>query len=181
MISSRSKWLNVLSLALLSCSVLLWIVVPGRAQESTENTECLQELAVPLMEYYRDVTTFIGQHYQSEAAASTLLTTALLKFDEYQSHMEDLLREYGISQANQSKEQERQEVTACLNFVQLKIDEVEQLLRNHHLQNAGSKTTYTLVNKLKDINEGLRDMARDFAEMNVLFKSFDSKLTSVTE
>lgn len=190
MAPSYKKWLNALSFCLLSSSALLWVVLPGMAQESeetedsstTEETLCIEEVAIPVMEYYNDVTTFISQHYQSEDPATALLATALLKFDEYEANMNELLLTYNVAYAGEQLDEEHErERDACTNFVQQKIDEVEQLLRNHHLQNAGSKTTFTLVSKLKDINEGLRDMAKDFAEMSTLFKALDSKLPDANE
>lgn len=196
-----TRVLNVISVLLLMTSVFLWIALPGMAQEeavttesdsmttdsesedetSDDNTECLEEIALPVMEAYNDVTTFLGQHYQSEDPASGLLETALLKFKQYETTMHELLLEYGVSEELQTIAQEGSEAKKCLDFVEIKIRQVEQILRNHHVQNASAKTTYTLVQKLKTLNDGLRDMATDFAEIYAQFKSLDSKLANTTE
>lgn len=189
---TRFSWLNMVSATLVLCSLMIWMVLPSFAQDSgdeeegedygAENINCLdEELVIGMMGYYNDMTTFLGTHYESDEPASELLETALLKFDEFELNMYGLIIEQAVAQAGQSIDQETNEIKKCTELVSLKISEVEQMMRNHHLQNAANKTTYTLVTKLKDINDGLRDMNQDFAQMYALFKSLQSKLTAVTD
>lgn len=191
---SRLNWLNWLSIGLLSASVCLWVIAPGFAQEAddsedaldAENTSCLSDdaeagLILPMLELYNDMLSFLDEHYQSEEPATALLETATLKFEQFEADMEALISTYAVAQVNQPSDQESAENQKCIDLVRLKIKEVELLMRNHHFQNAGAKTAYTLVNKLKDINDGLRDMAKDFADIQTEFKTLDAKLTNTTE
>lgn len=186
--------LNLFSFGFLATSLFLWVIAPGFAQETDSTTETTQEpnttclsddaeagLVIPMLALYQDMVSFLDQHYQAEEPATALLETTLLKFDQFKLDMEDLLVTYAVSQPDQPTDQESEEIQKCINLVYLKIDEVEQLMRNHHLENAGAKTTYTLVTKLKEINDGLRDMTGDFADIQNEFNALRAKLTSVTQ
>jgi len=171
--------LNFATLLLLSGALLLWFISPGFAQE--KNSICLQQIMPEATAYYADVTTFISQHYLSEAPASELLDTALAKFKEFEKNMNALVKTYGVADAGQPIPQETDELSKCQTFVKIQIREVEQMLRNHHLANSSAKVTYTLVTKMKAINEGLRDLNKNFARMYALFTTLSNTLTSVSK
>lgn len=180
--SKSFSWINLVSASLVTLSLLLWFVLPSFAEETEteEDLQCVVEITPPMMTYYSDITTFIGEHYQAEAPASDLLETAMLKFGEFETNMLALLEEHAVSQDGQAIEDESRDIKKCIEMVNLKILEVKQMIRNHHLGNAGRKTTYTLVTKLKEINEGLREMNQEFGEMYGLFTNLSNKLNSTT-
>lgn len=193
-LKKKFGFLNLFSLLLVSSALLLWFIVPGFAQSasstdmddidvtSDENNVCLEQIMPQAMVYYADITSFISTHYLSEDSASDLLDTALAKFDEYKTNMHTLLATYRVADPGQPIAQEIDELNSqCATFVEVQIREVKQMLRNHHLANAGRKVTYTLVTQLKTINEGLRDMNEDFARMYALFTTLSNKLTSVSK
>lgn len=189
--NSKRKFnlLNLLSLLLLSGALLLWFISPGFAQEGEdgedtetgENNICLVQIMPEAMAYYADVTTFISEHYLSQAPATELLDTALAKFNEFKKNMLALLNTYWVAEEGQPLDQESEEYAKCEAFIKTQIREVEQLLRNHHLANSSAKVTYTLVTKMKAINEGLRDLNENFARVYALFTTLSNTLTSASK
>ncbi len=200
-----SSWLNLISILLIGGGVLVWnsgaespvygqtatesssssgtdstsTTEPGDTYE--ENSICIVEISDEVAGYDADVISFLQQHYLSDQAASTLAETAWLKFEEYRNNMRQLVTDYSVAQLGQDSGQEFTEYDACQQFAEEHIQVVQAMLREHNLKNAGGKTTYALVTKLKAINKGLQDMNQQFADIFGAFKTFNDKLPGTTK
>ncbi|MFA5842085.1 MAG: hypothetical protein WC882_00170 [Candidatus Gracilibacteria bacterium] len=188
--SYKFSLLNFATFMLLSGALLLWFISPGFAQEGegtdaepVENNICLQEIMPEAMVYYADVTTFISEHYLSQEPATELLDVALQKFNEFKKNMLALINTFYAEQEGAviSPDPENEEYAQCKLFIETQIRTVEQMLRNHHLANSSAKVTYTLVTKMKAINEGLRDLNENFARVYALFTTLSNTLTSASK
>jgi hypothetical protein len=200
----KKNGLNLLSILLIGGGVLVWNsgseppVYGQTATESSatsvsntntaepgetyqENVTCIVEIADEVAGYDADAISFLQQLYLSTDAASTLSETAWLKFEEYRKNMRQLVTDYSLAQLGQDAGQEFTEKEACNQFVEEHIRVVQAMLREHNLKNAGGKTTYALVTKLKAINKGLKDMNQQFADIFGAFKTFNDKLPGTTK
>lgn len=182
--------LNVISVSLLAGAVLIQFASPLRAQDipsstssqnSPEDTICLDEIAEPAAALTKDVIDFLNEHYQSEEPNSQLVDSAMEKFDEYRTRMLELVSQFGAAEGGQNIFTEYGEREACLNVVNDQIRSVERLLLNHNIETSGAKKSYALVTKLKEMNEKLRGLNRDFGEMYGAFKAFVDKLQNTVQ
>lgn len=178
-----SKSLNLLSLFFLISGLLLWIVLPSYAQEEPADVptdDCLVEIADDVAVYDADFANFIQQHYLSELPASELSKTAVLKFQEYKNHMRTLYLQYSLPQGGNTISDTFNQADACKRFAEDHITIMEAMLRSHNVQNSGGKVTYTLVEKLKDLNEKLKTLNEQFADLYGSFLTFSNKLPGTT-
>lgn len=181
--------LNAISAILLLASTALWFALPLQAQESRVNVAastpegvlCLDEIAESAAVLTQDVVDFLNEHYLSEEPNSTLIDDAFAKFDEYQSRMFGLVEQFGGAEGGKNITGELAERDRCRSVINDQIRTVEQLLINHNTQSAGAKKSYALVTKLKEVNEKLRGLNRDFGEMYGGFKTFVDKLQNTVQ
>jgi len=183
--------LNWLSFGLIASALFVQMIVPSLAQESAvddgiredrvEDVVCINEISEDAAALTQDIIDFLGEHYLSEESNSTLIEGATQKFDEYRERMQALVAQFGAAQGYQGFGQEFDERQACTAFVNQQIRSVEQLLVNHSAENASAKQSFTFVTKLKDVNNGLRELNRDFGEYYGAFKTLADKLQNTVQ
>jgi len=185
--------LNAFSVLLLSGAVLLQFATPLRAQDAEEavpeiiteateeDTKCLEEISETTATLTKDIIDFLNEHYKSEEPNSTLIDGALEKYDEYRERMIALVNQFGGAQGGRNIISEYDEREGCQNMVDDQILSVAQLMVNHNVQTAGGKKSHKLVTKLKEVNEKLRGLNRDFGEMYGGFKAFVDKLQNTVK
>ena len=179
--------LNLVSLVVLSMALMLQFMLPLYADEADSETAvfeedivCIEEIAPEANALTQDAITFFEEHYRSEDPNSNLIEGAFEKFQEYEDRMNALLADFESTQAGKPIIGEFYERDDCSSFVNDQIRSVRQTLINHNVETAGAKKSYTLVTKLKEVNEGLRTLNSDFGQMYGSFKAFVDKIQNVT-
>lgn len=154
--------------------------------DSEEEVYCILQLAPELLEAESETISYLSQLFNMEDDNSTLVAEALNSetgngvFD-FEDKAQELLDEYAVIHKNEDAESEFKKIEACEFFVDQHMRTVKALLQDHNLRTSSGKTTYTLVMKLRELNEGLRELNISFSKMYAGFKDVSDKLTNTTE
>ncbi|HCW32143.1 MAG: hypothetical protein UT36_C0002G0038 [Candidatus Peregrinibacteria bacterium GW2011_GWF2_39_17] len=147
--------------------------------QTTTNQECIIEIADEIAILTADIVQFMEQLYLSEKPASQLAEQANEKFKTYRAQMRQLVTDYSKVKWGEISQEKLNELEACQTFTLKHLEPIEAIMEEHNLRNAGGKTTYTLVKKLKAINEKLGEMNRQLGDIFGAFKTFNDKLPGV--
>jgi hypothetical protein len=180
----------MISSLILGTAIMLQVVLPIYAQDSLdgpgggeaiEDIVCLEEVAETAAALTKDAVDYFAEHYQADQANSTLIDGAFVKFDEYQTRMVELVEQFGAAQGGKNLYNEFEEREDCLDFINDQIRTVERMLINHNVQTAGGKKSHKLVTKLKEVNEKMKALNKNFGEMYGGFKAFTDKLQNTVK
>lgn len=74
-----------------------------------------------------------------------------------------------------------EEALNCESFIAMRERTIWAMVESHNIETSSAKSSYVLVRKLKDINEGLREMNIGFGKIYAGFKKFADKLPGLTK
>ncbi len=195
-LKTRFSWLNVASVLVILVAIMLWVgfpvTTPSRAvdaplpdgsEETTDlaDLQCIQQVAEPLIEEEGDLISFLQDIYQAEDNNSQLLGEVTTEYDAFLERTNELLNEYATLKEGQTLDDALSQIAACEYFVAQHVTTVKAMMQDHNVRTGSAKVTYSLVLKLKDINEGLGELNETFAKIYGDFKTLSTKLVNTTD
>jgi hypothetical protein len=195
----KISWLNLISIALLIVSVMMWqsppqatLILADEAPTDSEEEEitwaeyewCTDKLMPQIAEAEYELTVFIMDKFLEEKWNSEIVEEVSAeireKFDALHAERKRIFAEdakpdgYDIGTASE-------ESLNCTEFIAMRERTIWAMTQSHNIETAGAKSSYMLVDKLKDINDGLREMNMSFGQVLAGFKQLSNKLTSTTK
>lgn len=199
----KISWLNIISILMIMIAGIIWfdsprptLILADEADTSTNDTHdeetiswdefqyCTDKILPMIQEKETELTEQISEIFLRDEWNSVLLgeVNTLIReaFAEIYAEKERIIAEDpkpdGYTIQNLSEE-----AVNCENFIAMRERTVWAIAESHNIETAGSKSSYVLVRKLKDINDGLREMNIGFGQIYAGFKKFADKLPGVTK
>jgi len=145
---------------------------------------CTDRLLPMIQETESELTLEISEAFLKDEWNSAIIQEVAASireaFDEIYAEKDWLLEEQATF-PGYSTEDSLQESLNCAAFIAMRERTIWALTESHNIQTSGAKSSYTLVRKLKDINDGLREMNMSFGQVYAGFKAFESNLSGFSE
>ena len=188
----KISWLNIISICLLITAGMLFFGGPKptliMADETDNDGEeevevitwddyqfCEEKLQEMVLEKEAELATTIEaaflQNNWNSNIVKDVADTIRAAFDEIYTEKDRIMNE-DVKPTGYTNIDITTESTNCSSFIQMRERTMWALTESHNIETAGAKTSFVLVNKLKDINEGLREMNMSFARVYSGYKKF---------
>jgi hypothetical protein len=155
-------------------------------QVPKESLEKCQETLVPLY----DIETmtflmFLDTTFQNKSSTSSLVNIAIARYAEYKkairSYYKKLSPEYTVDEGAQVFKDQFNVYSLCGTISDSYLDLAKQHMIEHIKNNVATKKTTMLLEKYQSINDKLRDLNMEIAEMYSFFVTFKNKLPFFVE
>ncbi|MBT5016047.1 hypothetical protein HN748_04365 [Candidatus Peregrinibacteria bacterium] len=205
----KISWLNSLSILLIMVALGLWFRVPwadysladedesGSSTTTTSvanYTPCAEDIIGIVKDQEGELIAYISDKFQEEKFNSEIIADVNEEFQDTFNWINEKKAEKMSITCKESEEEFNCEMPqdytiesyiAEVNTCDFLIDQhkktVEALIASQNTKTASAKSSYILVRKLQEINEGLREMNRSFGEVYAGFKTLSDNLPGVTK
>ncbi len=171
-----------------------------KTQLSTQSTShCLGTLIAAMDIEFIAFQTFLDETFRSKSSNSSLTNIAIARFTEYRLALEDLFAQiklavdynsssdegtggsvdenisFGI-QVKYDSSTDNEAYSACFNKMEEYVDNARNMMIEHIKNSTAQKKTMMILEKYESINEKMRDLNFEIAQMYGYFLTFKDKL-----
>ena len=129
--------------------------------------------------------TFLEDHFQNKSSSTTLLNTAIVRYRGYKTDLESHFQKIQPVASSYSDvkvyEQYFNAYTTCEQLTTAYLEMAKDSLIAHAQRTSNQKRTTILIEKYKSINDKMRDLNFEIAQMYGHFLTFENKLPGFTQ
>ncbi len=187
--------LNILSVLLIIVAASLWLFDLSLAQEGSSDEDeepplkadyvvCAEKLLPMIMEEEGVLVEYVQEAFLQEKWNTEIIEEVNAVVDDafgrIQAERDRIIQEE-LKPLGYKYEDLSSEDLNCTLLVSMHERTIRNLIMSHSTKTASAKSSYVLVSKLQEINDGLREMNRGFGDIYAGFQALSDKLPGVTE
>lgn len=173
---------------MVTSSIMILFLGSTTAQDTEERSHVsIMNIKDTVLEEQEAVIDDLWELFLDDKLNSELLVDAYQRYDAFEAILNDLCQktdnpeEDNVITEDRPSEDILQDRMSCELYVSEHKALVKKMMENYNVESGGGKISFHLINKMKDINEGLRELNEGFGKMYGGFKTFADKLPGVTK